>query len=56
MTIGILPREEARTQWRWLLDLAGSENTDVLIERHGKPTAAVIGYASYQKVQSRVKY
>jgi prevent-host-death family protein len=44
--------EQARTRWRELLDLASQEGVDVVIERHGKATAAVIGYKTYQAIQS----
>jgi prevent-host-death family protein len=52
MNIRIMNSEQARTNWRTLLDLASQEDTDVVIERHGKPTAAVIGYETYQALQS----
>lgn len=52
MNVRIMNSEQARTQWRTLLDLASLEETDVVIERHGKPTAAVIGYETYQALQS----
>jgi PHD/YefM family antitoxin component YafN of YafNO toxin-antitoxin module len=44
--------EQARTEWRALLDLASQDEVDVVIERHGKATAAVIGYKTYQAIQS----
>jgi prevent-host-death family protein len=44
--------EQARTEWRNLLDLASQGDTDIVIERHGKATAAVIGYEAYRAIQS----
>ena len=43
--------EQARTKWRALLDLASQEDVDIVIERHGKATAAVISYETYQALQ-----
>ena len=43
--------EQARTEWRRLLDLASQGNVDIVIERHGKATAAVISYETYQALQ-----
>ena len=44
MTIKTLPSEEARRQWPTLLDLVDAGETEVVIERHNKPTAVVISY------------
>ena len=43
--------EQARTEWRTLLDLASKGGIDIVIERHGKATAAVISYETYQALQ-----
>jgi len=51
MTLQIISSEQARTQWRTLLDLASREDVDIVIERHGKATAAVISYEMYQALQ-----
>ena len=48
MTVQTMSSEQARTQWRTLLDLASRGNVDVVIERHGKATATLIGYERYQ--------
>jgi PHD/YefM family antitoxin component YafN of YafNO toxin-antitoxin module len=47
--------EQARTEWRTLLDLASQDEVDVVIERHGKATAAVIGYKTYQAVRATLE-
>ena len=51
MTLHTISSEQARTRWRTLLDLASQEGVDVVIERHGKATAAVISYETYQAIQ-----
>ena len=38
--------EEARLAWRTILDTASSGG-DVVIKRHNKPTAVLIGYGDY---------
>jgi prevent-host-death family protein len=51
MTLRTMSSEQARTEWRNLLDLASRGDTDIVIERHGKATAAVIGYETYRAIQ-----
>jgi PHD/YefM family antitoxin component YafN of YafNO toxin-antitoxin module len=51
MTLQTISSEQARTQWRTLLDLASREDVDIVIERHGKATAAVISYETYQAIR-----
>jgi PHD/YefM family antitoxin component YafN of YafNO toxin-antitoxin module len=51
MTLRTMSSEQARTEWRRLLDLASQGNVDIVIERHGKATAAVISYETYQALQ-----
>lgn len=51
MTLRTMNSEQARTRWRALLDLASQEDVDIVIERHGKATAAVISYEMYQALQ-----
>jgi prevent-host-death family protein len=52
MPTQIMKSEEARTHWRDLLDMASAGDTDIVIERHGKPTAAVVSYERYAEVQA----
>jgi PHD/YefM family antitoxin component YafN of YafNO toxin-antitoxin module len=52
MSVQVMKSEEARINWRDVLDLTSAGNTDVVIERYGKPTSAVISYAHYQVIQS----
>jgi prevent-host-death family protein len=52
MTLRTMSSEQARTEWRTLLDLASQGSIDIVIERHGKATAAVISYETYRAIQS----
>ena len=52
MTLRTMSSEQARTEWRTLLDLASQGDVDIVIERHGKATAAVIGYETYRAIQA----
>ena len=51
MMLRRMSSEQARTEWRRLLDLAGQGGVDIVIERHGKAPAAVISYETYQALQ-----
>ncbi|HSJ56669.1 MAG TPA: type II toxin-antitoxin system Phd/YefM family antitoxin [Anaerolineae bacterium] len=51
MTLRTVSSEQARTEWRTLLDLASKGDVDIVIERHGKATAAVISYETYRALQ-----
>jgi PHD/YefM family antitoxin component YafN of YafNO toxin-antitoxin module len=51
MTLRRMSSEQARTEWRRLLDLASQGGVDIVIERHGEATAAVISYKTYQALQ-----
>ena len=46
MEVRTYSSSQARAQWRDILDLAAA-GVDVMIERHGKPIAAVIAYDDY---------
>jgi prevent-host-death family protein len=47
MTVSVFGSREARANWRILLDKALAGDGDVIIERSGRPVAAVISYADY---------
>ncbi|MFN8486288.1 MAG: type II toxin-antitoxin system Phd/YefM family antitoxin [Caldilineaceae bacterium] len=51
MTVKILSSEEARTHLRDVMDEVTTGEAEVVIERHGKPTVAVISYKEYQRIQ-----
>ena len=52
MTVRPMSSEQARTEWRALLDLASQGGVDVVIERHGKATAAVISYETFRTIKT----
>jgi prevent-host-death family protein len=52
MSVQVMKSEDARIKWRDVLDLTSAGNIDVVIERYGKPTSAVISYAHYQAIQA----
>lgn len=41
-----LPSDKARANWRDVLDSAG-RGEDIVVERYGKPTVAIIAYDDY---------
>lgn len=47
MSAQILDSNQARLKWREVLD-AATAGDDVIVERYGKPTAAVIPYEDYE--------
>lgn len=49
MTTRIYSSDEARSRWRDVLD-AALAGDDVVIERYGKPAAAVIPYQDYAEL------
>lgn len=49
MSRRILSSDEARTRWRDIMDVANA-GEDVVVERYGKPTVAVIPYADYVEI------
>lgn len=46
---------QAREKWRDLLDMASGGKADVVITRHGKPAAALIGYTDYLALQEELE-
>jgi len=51
----ILSSREARTKWRDVLDAVSQGKTDVVIERYGKPVAAVIAYEDYEALMEELE-
>jgi prevent-host-death family protein len=47
--------DEARTRWRDLLDTAMAGEVDTVIERYGKPAAAVIPFEDYVALQEELE-
>ena len=48
MDTAIVSSREARTKWRTVLDTVDKGAADVVIERYGKPIAAIIPYVDYE--------
>ena len=51
MIVKTVRSEEARTHLRDVMDAVITGEAEVVIERHGKPTVAVISYKEYQRIQ-----
>ncbi len=51
MTTTVVASRDARTQWRDILDSVYSGANDVVIERYGKPVAALISYEDFEALQ-----
>ncbi len=47
MPIATMSSKEARARWRDLLDTVDKGTADVVIERYGKPIAALIAYEDF---------
>ena len=45
-----LPSDKARANWRDVMDSAG-KGEDIVVERYGKPTVAIIAYDDYVAIQ-----
>ncbi len=52
MTVQVMKSDEARTNWRDLLDTASAGEIDIVIERYGKPTATVVNYEQYLQAKA----
>jgi prevent-host-death family protein len=52
MAIQVMKSDEARTRWRDVLDTATAGETDIVIERHGKPTATIVNYEQYLQAKA----
>jgi prevent-host-death family protein len=44
----------ARAKWRDILDITTGGETDVVVERYGKPVVVVIAYADYIAIQDQL--
>lgn len=54
MTVETFDSNEARAHWRNLLDLAQTQDTDVVITRYNKPVVAMVSYDDYVSVQEEL--
>jgi len=50
MPVTVVGSREARARWRLLLDAAYSGTADIIIERSGRPVAALISYEDYEAI------
>jgi hypothetical protein len=53
MTVMTLSSEEARRQWREMLDSILAGKTELVVERYGKPIAAVVNFDLWQAMKKR---
>lgn len=51
MSTQMMTSREIRSNWSDVQRLAERGNTDVIAERNGKPTVAMIGYNLYEVIQ-----
>lgn len=51
MTVATLDSNQARAQWRSILDATGAGEKDIVITRYGKPVAALIDYTDWVAIQ-----
>ncbi|MCO6449748.1 MAG: type II toxin-antitoxin system Phd/YefM family antitoxin [Caldilineales bacterium] len=54
MTIKTLDSNQARNNWRDMLDAVQSKETDVVITRYNKPVATVVAYEDYLAVRDEL--
>lgn len=54
MPVKTLNSNQARTNWRDILDAAGRGDADVVVERYGKPIVAVIAYEDFAALQDEL--
>jgi len=54
MTVRVLDSNRARAKWRDILDAATAGDSDVVIERYGKPVVAVIAYGDFVALQDEL--
>ncbi len=54
MSVLILKSDEARQQWRTVLDKA-MMGDQVVVERYARPEAVIVGYSQYNKMRERLE-
>lgn len=54
MSIVTVNSREARARWRDLLDQVLAGSSDVVVERNGKPVAAIIPIQDYRELQEEL--
>ena len=43
---------DVRRNWRDVLDIVFSKEASIVVERHGKPMAVVVGYKHWQELHA----
>ncbi len=54
MTIKVLESNQARNNWREILDTVLSGETDVVITRYHKPVATLVAYEDYLAIRDEL--
>ena len=54
MPTKVFSSDKARTRWRDIIDTAVAGN-DVIIERYGKPTVAIIAYRDFVELEKQLQ-
>lgn len=54
MSIKTIDSNQARNNWRELLDIAQNTNVDVVITRYNKPVVTVLDYEDYLSIQDEL--
>jgi prevent-host-death family protein len=54
MAVKVIDSNRARALWREILDKAQAGGEDVVVERYGKPVAAVIAYEDFIGLQDEL--
>lgn len=55
MTVRTLDSNQARNNWREMLDAVLSDDTDIVITRYDKPLVTVVAYEDYLAVRDELK-
>ena len=45
---------DVRRNWRDVLDIVFSKEASIVVERHGKPMAVVVGYKHWQELHTSI--
>lgn len=53
MIVKTVTSEDARTRLRDVMDEVITGESEIIIERHGKPMVAVISYKEFQRIQQQ---
>lgn len=54
MTVRTIDSNRARALWREILDAAQAGEQDLIVERYGKPVAALIAYEDFVALQDEL--